>query len=139
MRRVSHAALLGYIGFSALHALVAATGHETLALFCILQGATMGCFGLAASNFNAIAMFHMGRIAGSASSVQGLISLVGGAVVGSFIGHHWNGQVTFLPVGAFCCGAMALVFTAIGERGKLFYDPPHEHHGPATEAPSGGH
>ena|SRR5579859_445106 len=139
MRRVSHGALVAFVVVTAIHSAVAATGHESLILFGVLQAATMGCFGLAASNFNAIAMFHMGRIAGSASSVQGLISLVGGAVVGSYIGHQWNGQVTFLPVGALVCGAAALSFIALGERGKLFFDPPHEHHGAGTEAPSAGH
>ena len=128
MRRVSHGALLGYAGFSAVHTLVAVSGHETLLLFGILQAGTMGCFGLAVSNFNAIAMFHMGKIAGSASSVQGLISMVGGALIGSLIGHQWNGHVTFLPAGSLACGVTALLFILTAEKGKLFRDPPHEAH-----------
>jgi DHA1 family bicyclomycin/chloramphenicol resistance-like MFS transporter len=127
MRRVSHGALIGYAAFSGVHAVVAVTGHESLVLFGILQAGTMGCFGLAASNFNAIAMVHMGKIAGSASSVQGMISLVGGAALGSLIGHQWNGQVTFLPTGTVACGLAAIAFVLIAERGKLFYDPFHEH------------
>jgi len=128
MRKVSHGALLGYIAFSATHTLVAASGHETLLLFGILQAGTMGCFGLAASNFNAIAMFHMGKLAGSASSVQGLIAMVGGAIIGSVIGHQWNGEVTFLPAGTLACGLTGLVFLLIAEKGKLFSDPAHEAH-----------
>ena len=131
MRRVSHAALLGFTGFSALHAVIAATGQETLLTFGILQAATMGCFGLAASNFNAIAMVTMGRIAGSASSVQGLISLLGGAVIGSVIGSFWNGHATFLPAGSAACGGIALICVLLAERGRLFYDPMHKAPQPA--------
>lgn len=126
MRRVSHAALLGFTGFSALHAAIAATGQEGLPTFGILQAATMGCFGLAASNFNAIAMVTMGRIAGSAASVQGLISLLGGSVIGSAIGSFWNGHVTFLPAGSAACGLVALGCVLIAERGRLFHDPAHK-------------
>jgi DHA1 family bicyclomycin/chloramphenicol resistance-like MFS transporter len=134
MRRVSHAALIGFTLFSAIHTLVAATGHDSLLLFCLMQAATLGCFGLAVSNFSAIAMLRMGKIAGSAASVQGLITMVGGALAGSVIGHQWNGQVTFLPAGTALCGVVALTFVLIAERGKLFHDPLHEHE-PTEDAP----
>lgn len=136
MRRVAHGALLGYIAFNAVHAVICATGHETLFTFAVFQAGTMGCFGLAASNFNAIAMVHMGRMAGSASSVQGLISMVGGALIGTVIGHQWNGHVTFLPAGGLVCGVAVLGFILIAERGRLFYDPLHEK--PAVDL-TGGH
>ncbi len=126
MRRVAHGALIGYIAFNAIHAAICVTGHESLFTFALLQAGTMGCFGLAASNFSAIAMFHMGRMAGSASSVQGLISMVGGALIGTVIGHQWNGQVTFLPAGGLVCGLAVLGFILLAERGRLFYDPLHE-------------
>jgi DHA1 family bicyclomycin/chloramphenicol resistance-like MFS transporter len=102
--------------------------------FAVLQAGTMGCFGLAASNFNAIAMFRMGRMAGSASSVQGMISLMGGAVIGSLIGHQWNGQVTFLPAGGLICGSVVMALILTAEKGRLFFDPPHEDHSGAKEA-----
>lgn len=127
MRRVSHAALIGFTLFSTIHTLVAATGHDSIPLFCLMQAATLGCFGLAVSNFSAIAMLHMGKIAGSATSVQGLITMVGGALAGSLIGHQWNGEVTFLPAGTALCGVVALTFVLIAERGKLFHDPLNKH------------
>ena len=77
---------------------------------------------------SAVAMFHMGKLAGSASSVQGLISMVGGSIIGTVIGHQWNGQVTFLPAGTLACGLAGLVFILIAEKGKLFTDPVHEAH-----------
>jgi DHA1 family bicyclomycin/chloramphenicol resistance-like MFS transporter len=126
MRGVSHAALIGYLLISAIHTLVASTGHEGPTLFCLMQAATLACFGLAVSNFNAIAMYPMGEIAGSAASIQGLISMVGGALVAAAIGHQWKGQLTFLPAGTLICGMAALTFVLLAERGKLFHDPLHE-------------
>src|SRR5262249_44328282 len=78
------------------------------------------CFPLATSNFGAIAMVPMGAIAGSASSVQGLISVVGGAAIASLIGHQWAGSVFILPAGSACCGVAALIFVLITDSGKLF-------------------
>jgi DHA1 family bicyclomycin/chloramphenicol resistance-like MFS transporter len=71
MRRVSHTALLGFIGFAAIHALVAVTGHETLITFAVLQASMMFCFGMVMSNFGAIAMEPLGHVAGAAASIQG--------------------------------------------------------------------
>jgi DHA1 family bicyclomycin/chloramphenicol resistance-like MFS transporter len=124
MRRVSHGALVGFVLFSGTHLAVALGGRETLVSFILLQALTMGCFGLAASNFNAIAMHHMAAIAGSAASVQGVITMVGGALLGSLIGHQWSGHVAFLPAGAFCCGALALASLLIAEKARLFRKDP---------------
>jgi len=123
MRGVSHRALFGFVAVSAVHLAVALAGRESLISFTILQGATMGCFGLAVSNFNAIAMQRMGAIAGSAASLQGVISTIGGALIGSLIGHQWNGSITYLPAGFLICGILALVLVLIGERGRLLRDP----------------
>jgi len=120
MRGVSHRALIAFVLISALHSAVAYSGYETLVTFTLLQALTMGCFGLAGSNFNAIAMHHMAAIAGSAASVQGFITMIGGALLGSLIGHQWSGTVTFLPAGSCVCGVIALGLVAIAEKGHLF-------------------
>jgi DHA1 family bicyclomycin/chloramphenicol resistance-like MFS transporter len=62
----------------------------------------------------------MGSIAGSAASLQGVISTIGGASVASLIGHQWSGSVLFLPTGAFCCGMVALACVLGAERMQLF-------------------
>jgi DHA1 family bicyclomycin/chloramphenicol resistance-like MFS transporter len=124
MRRVSHGALLGFVLFAGAHLAVALSARETLVSFTVLQALTMGCFGLAASNFNAIAMNRMAAIAGSAASVQGVITMVGGAMLGSLIGHQWSGHVVFLPSGSFCCGLLALTSLLIAEKGRLFRKDP---------------
>lgn len=121
MRRVSHAALLGFIGLTGLHALLAASGHEYLWLFAILQGGTMFCFGLLAPNFNAMAMDPLGHVAGTASSVQGFVTTVTGALLGFYIGQHFNGTVVPLTLGFAICGVIALGMVLIAEKGRLFH------------------
>jgi len=124
MRRVSHAALLGYIALTSIHALVAITGHETLWSFAILQGGAMFCFGLLAPNFGAIAMDPLGHVAGTASSVQGFVTTVGGALLGFFIGQHFDGTVVPLTLGFSLCGLMALAIVLVAEKGRLFRPAP---------------
>jgi DHA1 family bicyclomycin/chloramphenicol resistance-like MFS transporter len=121
MRRVSHSALIGYIGFTGTHALVALTGHETLLIFTILQGAAMFCFGLMGPNFGAMAMEPLGHLAGTASSVQGFVTTVVGALLGFYIGQHFDGTVVPLTLGFALCGIAALATVLVVERGRLFH------------------
>src|SRR3546814_16911481 len=90
-RRISHSALVGLILLSGLHLVVALAGWETLATFAVIQALTMGCFGLATSNFSAMAMENMGGIAGTASSVQGFTTVTIGALIGAGIGPAFHG------------------------------------------------
>lgn len=119
-RRVSHTALLGFIAFAAAHAAVALSGHESLASFIVLQSGMMFCFGLVGSNFGALAMEPLGHIAGTASSVQGLVTTVGGALIGFVIGQQFDGTVAPLTLGFTACGVGALVAVLITEKGRLF-------------------
>lgn len=120
MRRVSHGALLGYIGFAIVHATVALLGLETVWSFAVLQAAMMCCFGLVGSNFNAMAMEPLGHVAGTASSVQGFVTTTGGALIGFFIAQHYDGTVIPLTLGFAICPSIALVIVLITERGRLF-------------------
>ena len=124
MRRVSHGALLGYIALTGIHALVALAGHESLWSFAILQGGAMFCFGLIGPNFGAMAMEPLGHVAGTASSVQGFVTTVIGALLGFYIGQHFNGTVVPLTLGFALCGLAALVVVLIVERGRLFHPAP---------------
>ena len=120
MRFVSHAALLAYIGFAALHAAVAYSGLETLWTFTILQGCMMFCFGLVGPNFGSMAMEPLGHIAGTASSVQGFFTTICGALLGFLIGQSFDGTVMPLTLGFLCCGIAALIVVLVTERGRLF-------------------
>jgi len=124
MRRVSHGALLGYIGFAGCHALLALSGHESLWTFAILQGGCMFCFGLIGPNFGTLAMEPLGHVAGTASSIQGFVTTVIGALLGFYIGQHFNGTVVPLTSGFALCGLAALATVLVVERGSLFHPAP---------------
>ncbi|MBD3845410.1 multidrug effflux MFS transporter [Bosea sp. SSUT16] len=124
MRRVSHGALIGYILFTGTHALVALSGHETLLLFALFQGGAMFCFGLIGPNFGALAMDPLGHVAGTASSVQGFVTTVVGALLGFYIGQHFDGTVVPITLGFFLCGLVALGIVLIVEKGRLFHPAP---------------
>jgi DHA1 family bicyclomycin/chloramphenicol resistance-like MFS transporter len=119
-RFLAHWALLGFIGFAAIHLAVAASGHETIYSFAVLQALTMGCFGLASSNFGAMAMENMGHIAGSASSIQGFIGTSTGSLIGIFIGQHYDGTVVPMATGFLLCGIVSLAIIFVTEGGRLF-------------------
>ena len=55
-------------------------GYETLPVFIVMQGLTMASFAFTSSNLGTLAMEHMAPIAGTASSVQGVVGTLGAAV-----------------------------------------------------------
>ncbi|MDP3378325.1 MAG: multidrug effflux MFS transporter [Brevundimonas sp.] len=119
-RRLSHLALIGFIASAAVHAGVALSGNESLISFAVLQGLTMFCFGFIAGNFGALAMYNMGRIAGTASSVQGFVSTTFGSLAGFLIGQSFDGTAAPMTIGITTCGILALMAVMVAERGKLF-------------------
>jgi len=119
-RRLSHLALIGFITSAAVHAGVARSGNESLIRCAVLQGLTMFCFGFIAGNFGALAMNNMGRIAGTASSVQGFVSTTFGSLTGFLIGQSFDGTAAPMTIGITTCGILALVAVMVAERGKLF-------------------
>lgn len=131
-RLISHTALMGFIGFGILHTAVSMAGLETIWTFAVLQSLTMFCFGLMAGNFGSMAMERMGHIAGTASSAQGFISTVIGALSGFFIGQQFNGSATPMAMGVAISGIVALGFVLFAEKGRLFRA--HQAEGPAAQA-----
>ncbi|MEG3123239.1 multidrug effflux MFS transporter [Sphingomonas sp. GB1N7] len=120
MRRISQSALVMLILASSTSLVLTLSGIETLWLFVALQAITMASFGLAASNFSAMAMDKVGHIAGTASSVQGLVTTIGGALAGALIGRAFDGTTIPLHIGFLAGGVVALLIIAIVERGRLF-------------------
>lgn len=119
-RKISHSALLGYTAFTGVHLIVTMTGHENLWTFTILQSGMMFCFGMMASNFGSMAMEPLGHVAGTASSVQGFVTTVGAAILGFYVGQHFDGTVKPLMMGFFVCAVAGLIVVLITERGRLF-------------------
>lgn len=106
-RRLMLIALAGFSAAAGLHLAVAALIGETLVSFVAMQALTMVCFGLISANLGAIAMQPLGHIAGTASSVQGLITTIGGALIGLAIGQAFDGTTLPLLTGFTLCGLAA--------------------------------
>ncbi|MGE6743157.1 multidrug effflux MFS transporter [Allorhizobium pseudoryzae] len=122
MRRLSHASLLAFILITVLWLFVQLIGPQPMPflLFISFFGLAMFMFGWIGANFNSLAMEPLGHVAGTASSVLGFMSTVGGAAIGAVIGQAFNG--TALPMVAGFCSVsfVGLLFVLIAERGKLF-------------------
>ena len=116
-RRVAHTGLALFTGSALAHLAIVLTVGESLWLFIALQGLTMACFGLASANFGALAMQPLGHVAGTASSVQGTIGTIGGALLGLLVGQSFDG--TLVPmVGSFAAfRAIGLLILLVTERG----------------------
>jgi MFS transporter, DHA1 family, multidrug resistance protein len=119
-RRISQTAVLLMSASAAAALLVEFSGWETIVTFAAIQGVTLATFGLAGSNFSAMAMERMGGIAGTASSVQGFISVTGGALLGVVVGRAFDGTTTPLHLAFLLAGITAFVIVAVVERGRLF-------------------
>jgi DHA1 family bicyclomycin/chloramphenicol resistance-like MFS transporter len=119
-RILSHTALVLYITCATIHAAVAYGGGESLAVFAPFLAFQFFCFGLVVSNFGAIAMDPLGHMAGTASSVQGFLTTIGGALCGFWIGQHFDGTVIPLTLGFAGFGIGGFLIVLIVEKGRLF-------------------
>jgi DHA1 family bicyclomycin/chloramphenicol resistance-like MFS transporter len=107
-RRLLLGALAAFTTAAIVHLVIAEAIGETIWSFALMQAITMSCFGLIGSNAGALAMEPLGHIAGTASSLQGVITTVGGALVGFIIGQNFNGTTTPFLIGFSICGALGL-------------------------------
>jgi MFS transporter, DHA1 family, multidrug resistance protein len=120
LRRVGHAGVAAFVIVTLAHLVLALLMDEPLWLFIVMQGLTWSAFALSSANLGTLAMEHMSAIAGTASSVQGVIGTIGGALIGFAIGQSFNG--TSLPFlgGIAGCAVVALVLTVLTEPRRLF-------------------
>ena len=125
-RRVSHAALVGFILLS-LTQFIAARSDETMTQFLILITLNMSMIGFIGANFSSIAMEPFGHVAGAASSFQNSARTMISALIGAGIGQMFDGTTAPLALGFLCCGCVALLIVLWGEKGRLFTrpNPPH--------------
>jgi DHA1 family bicyclomycin/chloramphenicol resistance-like MFS transporter len=123
-RVLSHTALVLYITCATTHAVIAFSGGESLAVFAPFLAVQFFCFGLVVSNFGAMAMDPLGHMAGTASSVQGFLTTIGGALCGFWIGQHFDGTVIPLTLGFAGFGIGGFLVVLIVEKGRLFRPTP---------------
>jgi MFS transporter, DHA1 family, multidrug resistance protein len=120
LRRVGHSAALAFALVAAVHAGIALAGYESLPVFIVFQALTMACFAFTSSNLGTLAMEHMAPIAGTASSVQGVIGTVGAALIGFAIGQQFDGTATPFIIGTALCAAGGFVLIVLTEPRRLF-------------------
>jgi DHA1 family bicyclomycin/chloramphenicol resistance-like MFS transporter len=139
LRRVAH---LGVVAFALLalgHALIATLVGEGLTGFVIGQALVLASFSFCAANMNTLAMERMARVAGMASSIQGVVSTILAALAGFAIGQAFNGtQIPYLW-GLTFCGVTGLVMVVLTDPRRLFerLAPAHTQ-APRDQAPQAG-
>jgi MFS transporter, DHA1 family, multidrug resistance protein len=119
LRKLSHAALIGYVAVCILFAVSGFPNHPPLSVFSAYMVALFLCFGLMVPNFNALAMEPLGHIAGMASSFVGFYTTAAGAIAGWLIGQAFDGTVRPLAIGFTILGVLALLTVLTVERGAL--------------------
>ncbi|WP_417710168.1 multidrug effflux MFS transporter [Roseibium aggregatum] len=127
MRRLSHGAAVVYTALGFAVWLLAALGLENFWAFMILATLIMTSFGFLGANFNAMAMEPLGAIAGTASSVIGTISTLGGAILGYIMGQLFDGTTQPLGLAYTIYGLCAIGCILYAERGRMFHAM-HEKH-----------
>ncbi|ADZ69635.1 multidrug effflux MFS transporter [Polymorphum gilvum] len=120
LRRLSHSAVLLYMVLGFLQLALGLSGLEDVGLFTASMALLMACFGFIGPNFNAMAMEPLGAIAGTASSVIGFVTTLGGALLGFAVGQVFDG--TLVPLGSACAlfGTLAVACVLFAENGLLF-------------------
>jgi len=120
LRRVGHSSALLLVVVTVTHAGIALSGHESLPVFVVMQGLTMCCFAFTSSNFGTLAMEHMAPIAGTASSVQGVIGTLGSALIGFGIGQAFDGTALPFVIGFAVCAILGFLIVVATEPTKMF-------------------
>ena len=104
---------------TALHAAIGAQrARDACWLFIVLQGLTMACFAFTSSNLGTLAMEHMAPIAGTASSVQGVIGTIGAAIIGFVIGQAFDGTVLPFLLGSAGLRARSASCSIVADRAE---------------------
>ena len=120
LRRVGHAAAVALALLTMIHAAIGLTGRETLLVFIVMQGLVMSSFAFASSNFGTLAMERMAPIAGTASSVQGVVGTLGAAVLGFAIGQAFDGTLGPYLIGCAAAAVGGLIIVILTEPKRLF-------------------
>lgn len=123
LRRITHSAAGAFAIITLAHAAIATVMNEGLAQFVAIQAVAMIAYAFTSANLSSLAMEHMGRIAGTASSVQGLVATVGGSAVGYAIGAAFDGTVDPLLWGVAGAATGGLAVVILTEPKRLFAGP----------------
>jgi DHA1 family bicyclomycin/chloramphenicol resistance-like MFS transporter len=95
---------------------LATGGVPPFGLFIAMLAPLLLVHGLLLPNLNAAALIPMGSVAGTASAIIGLISILGGSTIGSFIDRAFNGTILPLALSAAVLGLISLAFASWADR-----------------------
>ncbi len=120
MRRISHFALIAFTLLSSGLAAITSVFGENLMVFFPVFSLAFACFGLMGSNFSALAMEPLGKIAGTASAAYGFATTLVSSLLGMLIGAQFDGSTIPLMTGFAGLGMVSLGIVLITEKGQLF-------------------
>lgn len=122
MRNISHGILISYITAASIMTIITLThnGNINFVAFIILLFIIMFSYGMIGANFNALAMEHLGKVAGTAASFIGFAQITLSSILGLLIAQNFNGTVQPLALGFLLVSLSALFFILYAEKGKLF-------------------
>ncbi|MEZ6024484.1 MAG: multidrug effflux MFS transporter, partial [Hyphomonadaceae bacterium] len=123
MRRISHTMTAFLLVVTLINLVAAMLFGANFWSFTILLGLTFSVFGMVGSNFNALSMEPMARIAGSASAMYGAVTASGGAILGALIARAFDGTVQPFLIGLALAGVATLMSIVWTERGPLIPRP----------------
>lgn len=124
LRRVSRTAVSIVIVVNATWAMISLTGPPPLWLYFVAFLIALPSIVAVFNTTGALSMEPLGEVAGTASSVFGAISTVGGALFGFGIQQLYNGTVTPVFVGNCLLAVGALACMLFAENGRLFAEDP---------------
>lgn len=124
-KRVVHTFLVLYVigGFVFWGVAAAAGGNPSFPVFVVGLSLIGFMHASLIPNFNTLAMWPMGHIAGTASAVTGTISVAGGATIGAVIDQIYTDSVLPLIIAFAVLGVCALGIALWTEEGHLFGPP----------------
>lgn len=120
MRRTAHAAVLLIILTSTAFTLMSLAGPPTLWAFYIMLLLVFPAVVATFTTTGALSMEPLGEVAGTASSVFGAVTIVGGALFGVITAQLYDGTVTPVLFANCIMGLSAMACFLIAERGRLF-------------------
>jgi DHA1 family bicyclomycin/chloramphenicol resistance-like MFS transporter len=120
MRRVGHTALCIVLAVNVVWGLLSLMGTPPFWSFMLSIVVMFPCIPAVFNTTGALSMEPLGAVAGTASSVFGAISTVGGAAIGYAIQQVYDGTVTPVFFGNAIAAAAGIACILIAEKGRLF-------------------
>lgn len=127
MRLLSHRALVAFAAITTTHAICALLGFQPFWLFMIGISGAVFLIGFLGSNFTAIVMEPLSKVAGAGASMQGFMSTTIAAIAGGVTGGFYDGTAMPLAVGGAVCGLSALALIWGIEREHFLHPGPSAH------------